>query len=170
MALKWNENTKVWETIIEEIPQWVREGFSTEEDWYDHQTTKIRASLVTGWTTKDSGQRREFGTGSVRDVRTGKGRFDLLWWEFIRRMAGIMERGAEKYGDRNWEKGQPVMSSYDSCIRHLGQAGEGLEDEDHMAAVAVNAMFMAFTIEMINRGILPEELDDRPKYIIKSDN
>lgn len=116
------------------------------------------------YVTKDSGNRREFPTGSVRDVRDGKGRFDLLWFEFIRRMAGIMERGAKKYEDRNWEKGQPVMSSYDSAMRHLGQAGEGLEDEDHLAAVAVNAMFMAFTIEMTRRGELPEELDDRPIY------
>lgn len=139
----WNEETKQWEPITPE------------------NDIKVAGSYI----TRDSGQRREFPTGSVRDVRTGKGRFDLLWWPFIQRMAGIMERGAEKYGDRNWEKGQPVMSSYDSSMRHLGQAGQGLEDEDHLAAVAVNAMFMAFTIEMARRGVLPSELDDRPENV-----
>lgn len=28
--------------------------------------------------TKDSGERREFSTGSKRDIATGKGRYDLL--------------------------------------------------------------------------------------------
>ena len=40
------------------------------------------------WSTKDSGARREFTTGSRRDSRRGKGRFDLISPIAIRRLAG----------------------------------------------------------------------------------
>ena len=56
-------------------------------------------------TVMDSGERQEFSTGSVRDTRKGKGRFDLLPPKAIRRLAVHFESGAIKYGDRNWEKG-----------------------------------------------------------------
>ena len=62
-------------------------------------------------TTLDSGKRRDFPTGSRRDSREGKGRYDLISPIALRRLALVCERGAAKYGDRNWEKGQP-MSGY----------------------------------------------------------
>jgi len=39
--------------------------------------------------TKDSGQRQEWSTGSVRDVSVGKGRFDLIPTEPLRRLAKL---------------------------------------------------------------------------------
>lgn len=57
---------------------------------------------------KDSGKRQEFQTGSIRDTREGKGRYDLLPPHAIFRLAKHFENGAKKYGDRNWEKGQPL--------------------------------------------------------------
>lgn len=117
------------------------------------------------YVTKDSGLgRREFGTGSVRDVRAGKGRYDLIPTLVLRRWAGLYERGAEKYDPRNWEKGQPLMSYIDSGMRHLLGVADGLEDEDHAAAVLWNIGGYMWTKEMIKRGVLPAELDDRPRY------
>lgn len=49
------------------------------------------------YTIKDSGERREFGTGAVRDMATGKGRFDLLPWAVIRALAIHYQKGCEKY-------------------------------------------------------------------------
>jgi hypothetical protein len=53
---------------------------------------------------QDSGQRQKFDTGSQRDIRDGKGRYDLLPCKAIRRLAQHFEGGAEKYDSRNWEQ------------------------------------------------------------------
>jgi len=110
--------------------------------------------------TKDSGEREQFKTGSQRDTRVGKGRYDLLPPRAIRRLAQLYERGAIKYDDRNWEKGQPLSRMMDSLIRHAFQVLEGEDTEDHLAAVAWNALGIAEIQERIKLGILPKELDD----------
>lgn len=112
--------------------------------------------------TKDSGEREEFSTGSVRDTRTGKGRYDLIPTLPLKRLAQLYERGADKYGDRNWEKGQPLSRYIDSAMRHLIAVAEGQDDEDHAIAVAWNMFALIHTQEAVRRGELPEELDDLP--------
>jgi hypothetical protein len=110
--------------------------------------------------TKDSGQRAEFDTGSRRDSQTGKGRFDLLPPEAIRRYAELLERGSDKYGDRNWELGQPYSRLVSSMLRHAFQAAAGQTDEDHLAAVLFNAGALITFQERIAAGLLPPELND----------
>ena len=113
---------------------------------------------------EDSGKRQEFGTGSVRDTAEGKGRYDLISPISLRRLAKHFENGAVKYGDRNWEKGQPICRYLDSAIRHIYKHLEGYREEDHLAAAAWNVMGAIHTEEMIERGRLPKELDNRPNY------
>lgn len=117
------------------------------------------------WETKDSGNRQEFGTGAVRDVQTGKGRFDLISPLALKRLAGVYERGAIKYGDRNYEKGIPLTRFLDSAERHINDYKEGKRDEDHMAQALWNIASFIHTEEMIYRGLLPKTLDDLPSYI-----
>lgn len=112
--------------------------------------------------TRDSGARQEFDTGSRRDTREGKGRFDLIPTAPLRRLAGLYERGAAKYGDRNWERGQPLMRYVDSAMRHLTELVAGEPTEDHAAAVAWNLFSYMATLEAIQAGRLPASLDDRP--------
>lgn len=81
---------------------------------------------------KDSGQCEEFPSSMVRDIRTGKGRFDLISPYALRRLARVMEKGCAKYGERNWEQGAPADRFLDSCLRHLTQWQMGLRDEDHL--------------------------------------
>lgn len=114
---------------------------------------------------KDSGERREFDTGSRRDVRRGKGRFDLINPIALKRLAQHYENGARKYGDHNWELGQPIMSYLDSAIRHLYTYIEGNREEDHLAAVMWNAAAAIYTEEMVRRGVLLPELNDTPNYL-----
>jgi hypothetical protein len=109
---------------------------------------------------KDSGARQEFTTGSVRDTREGKGRFDLIPTDALRRLAVHYENGSRKYGDRNWEKGQPLSRYLDSAARHWVGVLENLTDEDHASAVSWNMFAYIHTLNMIKAGMLPPELDD----------
>ncbi len=103
---------------------------------------------------------RQVATGSQRDSRAGKGRFDLIPPEPMRRLAGLYERGAEKYGDRNWEKGQPLSWYLDSMLRHANCFLAGDRVEDHIVAIAWNAFAYIATEERIKAGTLPAELND----------
>ena len=116
---------------------------------------------------KDSGERRQFGTGAVRDMSSGKGRYDLISPLFLKRLAKHFENGAKKYGDRNWEKGIPLSSYLDSAMRHLSNYLEGLRDEDHLAAAAWNISCLIHMEEMIERELIPKELDNLPNYTKK---
>ena len=129
--------------------------------------TKIYSDAVEENPIKDSGLRRSYVTGSVRDVRTGKGRFDLISPIALRRLAVHLENGARKYDERNWEKGQPLMDYIDSALRHIASYVEGYRDEDHMAAALWNIHGFIHTEELISRGVLPNSLDNRPVSMIR---
>jgi len=89
----------------------------------------------------DSGNRTQFETGAVRDLHEGKGRYDLLPWDAIHELAIHCEQGAEKYGERNCEKGIPIHSLIDSGIRHLSCYLRGMTDEPHLRAALWNISF-----------------------------
>lgn len=109
---------------------------------------------------KDSGKREEFTTGSVRDTRDGKGRFDLIPAYPMKRLAVHYEHGSKKYGDWNWSRGQNLSRYIDSALRHLNNYQAGDREEDHMIAAAWNIFAFVHTEEMIRRGKLPKELND----------
>ncbi len=113
---------------------------------------------------QDSGQRQTFETGAVRDTADGKTRPDLVSPFAIERLGEWLRLGSLKYTERNWEKGIPVSRSFSSLYRHLLKFQQGATDEDHIAAILCNAMFIAHTQEMCERGVLPKSLLDMPKY------
>jgi hypothetical protein len=119
---------------------------------------------------QDSGESREFETGSVRDIRTGKGRYDLISTIGLQRLAKHYENGAAKYGDRNWEKGQPVSSYVDSMIRHGIDFLSGDRSEDHLSSVCWNAFAAIHTEELVRQGKLPKEFADMPHSISELPN
>jgi len=80
----------------------------------------------------------------------------------MHRDAVHLENGALKYGDRNWEKGQPLSRYLDSALRHLMRFLAGHRDEDHLAAARWNIGALIHTEELIRRGDLPRELNDLP--------
>ena len=59
----------------------------------------------------------------------GKIRYDLLHPVSLRGIAGVMTKGAEKYAERNWERGMSWTSVMASTKRHI-QAWESGEDYD----------------------------------------
>lgn len=108
----------------------------------------------------DSGERQEFPTGSRRDLEVGKGRYDLLQFRALHLVARQLEEGAKKYGERNWEKGQPLSRYLSSALRHLAKYAKGETDERHDVAAAWNILCLVDTAERIREGVLPAELDD----------
>ena len=98
---------------------------------------------------KDSGTRREFESGAVRDMAEGKGDMVSIPWESVLRLSKHYEAGAKKYARWNFRKGIPVSSFIDSAMRHLAKYQCGCDDEDHLAAAAFNvlgAMLMENTL------------------------
>jgi hypothetical protein len=70
------------------------------------------------------------------------------------------ERGAAHYGDRNWERGQPVSRVMDSAIRHACDYMAGNRAEDHLAAAAWNLFAAIHYEEEAKAGRLPASLID----------
>jgi hypothetical protein len=97
---------------------------------------------------KGQGEMQETNEGAKRESNEGRGRFDLLPYEAMEALAKWYEDGAKKYAERNWEKGLSVKDCINRMIRHALKAGNGWEDEDHLAAVMWNA---AAAITMIKR-------------------
>jgi len=112
------------------------------------------------WCLPDSGARQTFTSGSVRDTQENKGRYDLLPFCALERIAIHTEHGAKKYGDRNWEKGQPVSRYLNSAIRHITKYCMGRKDEDHLAAACWNLMSAMWTMQEIENKNLPIELGE----------
>lgn len=90
---------------------------------------------------KDSGNRREFSTGAVRDIQEGKGRMDLLPWVAIMEVSKHCEAGAMKYGEHNVDRGIPIHCLVDSAARHLAKYIDGWDDEPHLLAAAWNLLW-----------------------------
>lgn len=121
---------------------------------------------IAGWgSVKDSGKREDFDTGSRRDTRDGKGRFDLLPFYAIQRLARVYENGARKYKDHNWRLGQPCSRYLDSALRHLCKAASGWKDEDHFAQAMWNIAGIIETQKMIELNKLPSNLDDLQDFV-----
>lgn len=114
---------------------------------------------------QDSGKREQFESGAVRDAAEGKSRPDLQSPYAQDRIGQWLKQGAEKYDERNWEQGMKFSRCIASLERHLVAYKMGKYDEDHLAAIAVNAEFIMHYEEMIDLGVLPDTLDDMPHYV-----
>jgi hypothetical protein len=108
------------------------------------------------------------GEVTVTDPDTGgqKGRkparFDLLPWNALWEVAEHYGKGAEKYEDRNWERGYDWSLSYAALQRHLAAwwQGEDIDTEtgsSHLAAAAFHVLAL-----LTFKETHPEK-DNRPK-------
>ena len=112
---------------------------------------------------KDSGTRRDFGTGAVRDMASDKGRFDLLPFDAIQELARVYDKGAKKYSSRNWEQGIPVWAFMDSAARHLMKAIAGETDEPHLPMAMWNVACAIQMTKWVYDGARPADLAyDKP--------
>lgn len=77
----------------------------------------------------------------------GKERLDLIPPEAIMALGEVLSYGANKYEDRNWEKGFDWGRAYGALQRHLTQwwAGEELDEESglcHLHHAITNVAFL----------------------------
>lgn len=107
----------------------------------DELSTEWSEETMSETTILDSGTRREFETGAVRDMADGKGRFDLMPWSALMEVSKHCENGAKKYGEHNVDKGLPISSFVDSAFRHLAKYVEGWTDEPHLTAATWNLLW-----------------------------
>lgn len=121
---------------------------------------KVGVNMNNGYVIKDSGNRTEFETGSVRDCKIGVGRMDLLPCTAIIELSKHCEAGALKYGERNVDKGIPQHSFIDSGIRHLFKYLRGDRDENHLVAALWN---IAWAVEQEHTK---PHLQDIPSRIV----
>jgi hypothetical protein len=99
--------------------------------------------------TKDSGKRQQYNSGMVRDLQDDKP--DLYQWmpsnvpwgpdNMWYRLGMAAQRGANKYGRRNYEHAnspEELERFKASALRHLMQYIHGERDEDHAVACIFN--------------------------------
>lgn len=102
------------------------------------------------------------GSKEAMRFNTGKPRWDLLPGDALSELVAVYTMGAEKYADRNWEKGLKWTNCFASMMRHSWKwmMGEDLDDESglhHMAHVAWNALAIVAFFKRRRT-----DLDDRP--------
>ena len=67
--------------------------------------------------------------------------------EIILEVSMHYKQGADKYGERNWEKGIPLHSYIDSGVRHFLKHIDGQTDERHDRAFVWNMLGAIWTME-----------------------
>lgn len=87
---------------------------------------------------------------SASRYNEGKLRWSLLYTPAIEELIRVLENGAKKYGDYNWQKGfKDPNCCYDSMMRHIQAypSGEIVDKESgchHLAHVMANCMFSIY--------------------------
>ena len=109
---------------------------------------------------QETGDKREFSTGAKKQAAEGKGTPVLIPGDGLLELAKHFEEGAKLHGANNWCLGIPLTELLNSLERHIAQFKMGLQDENHLRAIAWNAFVLLTTKTRIDAGILPKELDD----------
>lgn len=98
--------------------------------------------MTSRFVIKDSGARRTFQSGMVRDSDSEKICWSLITdGPLLYRWASHLTAGAKKYAARNWLKAEDraeLARFRESAFRHFMQWWHEETDEDHAAAVLFN--------------------------------
>lgn len=102
--------------------------------------------------------------GSKKDA--GKPRYDLIPPAVLHELAILYQKGAEKYADRNWEKGIHYSRCYRALLSHafkyfMGEDYDKVDGQHHMDSVAWYAIAIRHYDLHPNKY---REFDDRPRY------
>lgn len=89
-------------------------------------------------------------------------RWELLPWDAVEEVVKVLNFGARKYEDRNWEKGIQHSRVYAAAIRHLTRwfSWEDTDEETDLPHLAHATCCCLFLLSYQLRG--QYEFDDRP--------
>lgn len=92
----------------------------------------------------------------------GKARIDLIAPEFLFETAAVLEFGAAKYSERNWERGMSWGRCFGALMRHMWAwwGGEQKDQETGLSHLAHAACCLMFLMAYEKRAV---GNDDRPK-------
>jgi hypothetical protein len=124
-----------------------------------------------GYVTKDSGEKAVHTDGVQRDTNRGKTLYQLMFpkgvpkdEQLIVRLANLYTRGAEKYGDRNWENSSAedtLEHHLDALWRHFMNYYFEVDDgEDHAAAILWNVNAVDLTRRNIKKKALIDAAEE----------
>lgn len=98
-------------------------------------------------------------TGGVRMEK--EARWDLIPQDVLHKLAVLLGRGANKYEDRNWEKGYSWSSSYNSAMNHMSAFWAGEDDDEEMGLP--HTVCAMFHMAALTRFMTTQKaFDDRP--------
>ena len=182
-SFAWDFQSVCWCDVVVVLPGWEKSvGFSLERKLADTIGTPVYEYLDRGPSTlfwrgpnplpRSSAETTIVSQGEVRviDPTTGgaKGqkmaRFDLIPANPLWDVAEAYGRGAEKYEERNWERGYKYSLSFAALQRHAWMFWNGQDNDEetglfHMAQVIFHAMAL---LEFLHTH---PELDDRPNAV-----
>lgn len=94
----------------------------------------------------------------------GKVRFDLLPYDALWEIAEVFTKGAEKYGDRNWELGIHYERVFAALMRHLARwwMGEDQDKEFMLHSLAHAGACVLFLLHYELNKEIYKEFDNRP--------
>lgn len=130
-----------------------------EKEWMDLKQEIIKRAEM-----------EEIQMGSAPGIEKGgvkhdenKVRYDLIPHDAMHEIARVLTFGAERYGDRNWEKGIKYGRLYAASQRHLTSfwRGNKINHEDfglHHLAHAATCILMLLSHDL--NGM--QHMDDRP--------
>lgn len=100
----------------------------------------------------------------------GKLRWDLLPWDAVGTIVGVLNFGATKYHDRSWEAGMDYSRLYASLQRHITAwfQGEDTDNESGLSHLSHAACCILFLIAYEIRG-QGSKFDNRPNVLNKSE-
>jgi hypothetical protein len=100
-------------------------------------------------------------TGGKKETRLA--RFDLLPPDSLWALAEHFGKGAEKYAERNWEKGYDFSLNFAAAQRHMWQwwDGEDVDAETGSSHLIAAAWHM---LALFHQSTAKPEFDNRPKH------
>ncbi|WP_025886468.1 dATP/dGTP diphosphohydrolase domain-containing protein [Asaia prunellae] len=138
------------------------------EDAHERRVEVVSGATVRSLEVRSEDLKREAvcvpearASGGLR-YNEGKLRYDLLPPDAVQELVEVLTKGAQKYPERNWEKGMDWSNCLASLKRHLASWEMGTDNDAetgrmHMAHVMWNAMAL---VTYALRGI---GTDDRPQ-------
>jgi len=105
-----------------------------------------------------------------------KPRMDLIPPEAIDALSHVLTDGADRYGDRNWEKGMRWGRPFAACMRHLwawwrGETTDPDSGRSHLwHALCCVAFLVAYEQRSVGEDDRPQEKLSKGCFIPSSEN